>query len=320
MLRVMNALLGLPRWAGAMVRTTSGKRSGVYQGAIRHHPNRERLYLSIPCRSASSSCRTSGAWRSRWRFKRQDGRKTNGGLVPGSGRCVQPDGRVVASNADCGAHRPRSVRGAGAEQGLDRQTDIHREPQQPRSEARIAAVSDSATPWAKGLQKRSTPSPVAPNTRREVGPPTPDQIDFVIGQLTGGIGRAVGKVAATATAPFTERLPLPRSLNWSAVVRRHRWPLGQSDKFYENITKANEVENEIKGRVRDGISVSDYLADHPGAITRSTRKRWQRQVAALRKARHAVTMKGRADEVSKGAGDQRADCQRYAQFQQGRRT
>ena len=33
--------------------------------------------------------------------------------------------------------------------------------------------------------------------------PTPDQIDYVIGQLTGGVGREIGKLAQTIAATFT---------------------------------------------------------------------------------------------------------------------
>ncbi len=33
--------------------------------------------------------------------------------------------------------------------------------------------------------------------------PTPDQIDYVIGQLTSGVGREIGKLAQTISAPFT---------------------------------------------------------------------------------------------------------------------
>jgi hypothetical protein len=46
---------------------------------------------------------------------------------------------------------------------------------------------------------------------------------------------------------------------------------GQSERFYERIRQANAAENEIKGRVRAGIAVADYLADHPGAIELAAR-------------------------------------------------
>ncbi len=160
---------------------------------------------------------------------------------------------------------------------------------------------DSATPWAKGVAEAI--NAITGGTKYTPGgwSPTPDQIDFVIGQLTGGIGREAGKVAATATAPFTgEELPPYKIPLVGRLYGSTDGHSGQSEKFYENITKANEVENEIKGRVRDGISVADYLADHPGAISLAARGNVaERQVAALRKARHAVTMKGGADEVSK---------------------
>jgi hypothetical protein len=38
--------------------------------------------------------------------------------------------------------------------------------------------------------------------------PTPDQIDYVIGQLTGGVGREMVRLAQTIAAPFTgDELP-----------------------------------------------------------------------------------------------------------------
>jgi len=160
---------------------------------------------------------------------------------------------------------------------------------------------DSATPWAKGVAEAI--NAITGGTKYTPGgwSPTPDQIDFVIGQLTGGIGREAGKVAATATAPFTgEELPPYKIPLVGRLYGSTAGHSGQSEKFYENITKANEVENEIKGRVRDGISVAGYLADHPGATSLAARGNVaERQVSALRKARHAVTMKGGTDEASK---------------------
>ena len=160
---------------------------------------------------------------------------------------------------------------------------------------------DSATPWAKGVAEAI--NAITGGTKYTPGgwSPTPDQIDFVIGQLTGGIGREAGKVAATATAPFTgEELPPYKIPLVGRLYGSTAGHSGQSEKFYENITKANEVENEIKGRLRDGISVAGYLADHPGATSLAARGNVaERQVSALRKARHAVTMKGGTDEASK---------------------
>ncbi|WP_273703308.1 LPD38 domain-containing protein [Candidatus Accumulibacter vicinus] len=160
---------------------------------------------------------------------------------------------------------------------------------------------DSATPWAKGLADAI--NAITGGTEYTPGgwSPTPDQIDYVIGQLTGGIGREAGKVASTAAAPFTgEELPPYKIPLIGRLYGSTAGHSGQSEKFYENVTKANEAQNEIKGRVRAGISVADYLADHPGAISLAARGNVaERQVAALRKARHDVVTKGGPDEVSK---------------------
>ena len=108
-------------------------------------------------------------------------------------------------------------------------------------------------------------------------------------------------MASTAAAPFTgEELPPYKIPLIGRLYGSTAGHSGQSEKFYENVTKANEAQNEIKGRVRAGISVADYLADHPGAISLAARGNVaERQVAALRKARHDVVTKGGPDEVSK---------------------
>ena len=109
---------------------------------------------------------------------------------------------------------------------------------------------DSATPWAKGVAEAI--NAITGGTKYTPGgwSPTPDQIDFVIGQLTGGIGRGWQGGGHGDGAIHRRGVAAIQDSSGRAVVRQHCGHSGQSDKFYENITKANEVENEIKGRVR----------------------------------------------------------------------
>lgn len=112
---------------------------------------------------------------------------------------------------------------------------------------------DSATPWAKEFAEAI--NAVTGGTEYTPGAwsPTPDQIDYVIGQLTGGLGREAGKVAATAAAPFTgEELPPHKIPLVGRLYGNTGGASGQSERFYERIREANATENEIKGRVRDG--------------------------------------------------------------------
>lgn len=75
---------------------------------------------------------------------------------------------------------------------------------------------------------------------------------------------------------------------------------GQTEKFYENVTRANEAENEIKGRAMDGIGVADYLRENPWATELAARgNAAEHQIAALRKMRHEIILRDGADKVAK---------------------
>jgi hypothetical protein len=160
---------------------------------------------------------------------------------------------------------------------------------------------DSATPWAKWFSK--TINDLTGGTEYTPGgwSPTPDQIDFVIGQLTGGVGREAGKVASTVASPFNgEELPAYKVPLLGRLYGSTEGHSGQSDKFYENITRANEVEGEIKGRMKAGLSPAEYLQDHPGAMALAARgNAAEKQVAALRKMRHAVVKRDAPDAAER---------------------
>ena len=96
--------------------------------------------------------------------------------------------------------------------------------------------------------------------------PTPDQIDYVIGQLTGGVGRELGKAAQTGAAIAglsNDELPIHKVPLAGRLIGSTAGTSGQSGRFYENIRELNGVEREIKGRVKDGKDVSDYVNSEP---------------------------------------------------------
>ena len=172
-------------------------------------PTGKDSYLSIPCRSASSSCRTSGAWRSRWRSLRT--RRPESKWWPCSRFWPIRSTRWAGRRLQCRLLRPpssiRSWRWRRTRTG----------PANRYSSRTATASIRSQDCSGQRIRPRPGPKVVAEAINAITGgtkytpggwSPTPDQIDFVIGQLTGGIGREAGKVAATATAPFTgEELP-----------------------------------------------------------------------------------------------------------------
>jgi hypothetical protein len=94
--------------------------------------------------------------------------------------------------------------------------------------------------------------------------PTPDQLDYVFGQLTGGLGRELLKVNQTAAATVTgDELPPYKIPLVGRLYGNTRGPSGQSEKFYENVKQLNEIENEYKGRARNGQSLDALVDSEP---------------------------------------------------------
>ena len=160
---------------------------------------------------------------------------------------------------------------------------------------------DSATPWAKlGAEMINA---ITGGTQYTPGgwSPTPDQIDYVIGQITGGVGREAGKVAATAAAPFTgEELPAYKIPLVGRLYGNTSGASGQSQKFYENITRANEAENEIKGRLKAGLGIADFLQDNPQAVALAAQgNAAERQASLLRKMRSEIVERGGPDKAAR---------------------
>ncbi len=162
-------------------------------------------------------------------------------------------------------------------------------------------TKDSATPWAKGLAEAI--NAITGGTQYVPGgwSPTPDQIDYVIGQLTGGIGREAGKVAATAAAPFTgEELPPYKIPLVGRLYGSTGGTSGQSKAFYERIRQANAAESEIKGRLKDGGGIAAYLQEHPQAVELAALgNAAERQVRELRGIRRGIVNRGEPDAVSR---------------------
>jgi len=122
--------------------------------------------------------------------------------------------------------------------------------------------------------------------------PTPDQIDYLIGQATGGVGRELLKAQQTVSSVITgEELPehkIPLAGRFYGNVKSGA---SQANKFYENIKEINIHENEVKGRRENRENVSEYLKEHPEARLADRAKEAQRNIANLKKRKAALIEK-----------------------------
>lgn len=127
--------------------------------------------------------------------------------------------------------------------------------------------------------------------------PTPDQIDYVIGQLTGGLGREILKAQTTLTAPITgEELPAYKIPLVSRLYGNTRGTAGESERFYANLAELNIIERRMKGMARAGEDVDAYMAAEPLTDLVGMGTRSQSVVQRLRSAQRQATAAGDSEQ------------------------
>lgn len=157
----------------------------------------------------------------------------------------------------------------------------------------FSRTKDSATPWAKGLAYAVNWATKGTDHQAGAISWTPDQIDYVIGTVTGGAGRELGKLAQTLAAPFSaDELPMHKVPLFGRVIGSTAGVSGQSGKFYENIRTLNGFEREIKGRNEAGEDVDEFLDSEPRAGLVGLANASEKQVKQLRKAQKLLKAEG----------------------------
>jgi hypothetical protein len=119
--------------------------------------------------------------------------------------------------------------------------------------------------------------------------PTPDQLDYLIGQVTGGIGREVLKAEQTALKTATgEELPPYKIPVVGRFYGETKSSAAESGRFYKNLTKLNEHENEIKGRRESRQPIADYMQDNPEARLAPLARKTYAEIQKLRKRKEQL--------------------------------
>ena len=129
-------------------------------------------------------------------------------------------------------------------------------------------MKETATPWSKAISKYMNFATGGTYGKKGLLSPTPDQLDYLFGQATGGLGREIAKGAQTVQTMYTgEELPSYKIPLVSRFYGDTKESASQSAKYYENIIRINEHANEIKdlrAHPEHG-KISDYLKDNPDA-------------------------------------------------------
>jgi hypothetical protein len=127
--------------------------------------------------------------------------------------------------------------------------------------------------------------------------PTADQIEYLAGQFTGGVGREVMKTGTTVDA-LTSGEDLP-TYKIPLVGRFYGDTTGQSSQggaFYNNIRKLNEHQAEIKDIRSKKGNVEEYYKENPEARMYRRGDMVYQVVQKLRKNQRNLKEKGAAPE------------------------
>jgi len=159
-----------------------------------------------------------------------------------------------------------------------------------------ALVKDSASTPSRLLARAINDISGGTEFRPGAWSPTPDQLDYLMGQLTGGLGRELLKLNQTIAAPLTgDELPAHKVPLLGRIYGNTRGMSGQSGTFYDNIRQINEVENELQGLQRTDRDTEDLYRTEPLAGLVGDANAAERRVRQLRRLRRDAVEQADSD-------------------------
>ena len=116
--------------------------------------------------------------------------------------------------------------------------------------------------------------------------PTPDQIDFLIGQAGGGIAREVVKTGKVVTNLMANEKTLPYQMPLiSRFYGSIKAQTSEISTFYRNLKAINSHELEIRGRMKNHEPITEYLRENPEARYFKIANKIERQISRLKTKR-----------------------------------
>ena len=139
--------------------------------------------------------------------------------------------------------------------------------------------------------------------------PTADALDYLAGQFTGGAGREVMKVEQAIKSTVTgEELPSYRVPLAGRFVGDTESKAADAQRFYDNVTRMAEHENEIKGRRKPGYSgpsIAEYMSENPEARLWQQANTAENQISQINKQKKEWQARGFAPEKIKTLEDKK---------------
>lgn len=128
--------------------------------------------------------------------------------------------------------------------------------------------------------------------------PTPDQIDYLIGQVTGGVGREALKVEQTVRGAVTgEEVPLYKIPLVGRFAGDSDGSGGQATIYRANVNRLDRAQMEIDGLRKDGrFQESEALRQRSNSYLLAQARAAESQVQRLRRMKRDMVEKGASRE------------------------
>jgi len=130
--------------------------------------------------------------------------------------------------------------------------------------------------------------------------PTADEIDYLIGQATGGVGREIMKGAQYAGAVIegeTAEVPTYKVPIVGKFLGETGSPAAISANFYDNVTRLAKHENEIKSMIKNKEPTADYKSEHPEWRYYNRANYLENQISQINKQIKVAQERDRPDET-----------------------
>jgi hypothetical protein len=119
--------------------------------------------------------------------------------------------------------------------------------------------------------------------------PTPEQIEYLVGQVFGGVGREAMKLSTSIEKTATgEDLPPYKIPLYGRFFGETKSSAAESNRFYKNMERLNRLDLEVKGRREDKEPIGDFIRENPEARLLPLANKTYKDIQELRKRRAAL--------------------------------
>jgi len=152
---------------------------------------------------------------------------------------------------------------------------------------------DTSTAIGKGLAEFLNLASGGTKYQKGYISPTGDDVDFLAGQVGGGLYREVTKAGKAVGSVFTgEEIPAYQRPVVGRFVGETGSQAATAQTFYSNVTRMTDHENEIKGRKKNKENVAEYMKDNPDARLWRKANSVENEINALNKQKRLFIEKG----------------------------